>query len=74
MRCFFTRDGHIQAVEELPDLSDQEAVAKSHQIFEERKDAQWYNGFEVWDLARMVIQYPPRTEAEVIPTSSKKQA
>jgi hypothetical protein len=28
MRCYFTRGGHIVAVEELPDLSDDEAIAK----------------------------------------------
>jgi hypothetical protein len=30
MRCFFLREGHIAAVEMLPDLSDQEAIAKAH--------------------------------------------
>jgi hypothetical protein len=29
MRCFFMRSGHIAGVEELPGLSDEEAVAKA---------------------------------------------
>jgi hypothetical protein len=46
-------------VEELPDLSDEEAVEKSRQMFNERKDEHRYDGFEVWDLSRMLIQYTP---------------
>jgi hypothetical protein len=59
MRCFFKRDGRIAAVELLPGLKDAEAVAKSHELFEARKDEEGYEGFEVWQEARMVIQHPP---------------
>jgi hypothetical protein len=56
MRCYFTRGGHIAAVEELPDLSDDEAIAKAHALFSERKHI--FEGFELWDLARVVARYP----------------
>jgi hypothetical protein len=59
MRCFFMRGGHITAVELLPGLNDVEAVAKSHELFEARKREAGYEGFEVWQEARMVIQHPP---------------
>jgi hypothetical protein len=55
MRCYFTRGGHIAAVEELPDLSD-EAIAKAHALFAERKHI--FEGFELWDLARVIARYP----------------
>ena len=50
MRCYFMRDGHSEAVEELPGLSDEEAIAKAHALFSERKHL--FEGFEVWDRAR----------------------
>jgi hypothetical protein len=56
MRCYFTLGGHIAAVEELPDLSDDEAIAKAHALFSERKHI--FEGFELWDLARVVARYP----------------
>jgi hypothetical protein len=59
MRCFFKRGGHIAAVEVLPGLNDAEAVEKSREMFEARKREAGYEGFEVWDRARMVIQHPP---------------
>jgi hypothetical protein len=31
------RDGHIEAVEELPGLADEDAIAKAHALFSERK-------------------------------------
>jgi hypothetical protein len=59
MRCFFKRGGHIAAVELLPGLNDAEAVEKSREMFETREREAGYEGFEVWDQARMVIQQPP---------------
>ena len=56
MRCYFMRAGHIEAVEELPGLSDQEAIAKAHALFSERK--QHFEGFELWDRARVLIRHP----------------
>ncbi len=46
MRCYFMSKGHIAAVQELPDLSDEEATAKCYLLFSERKDA--FEGFELW--------------------------
>jgi hypothetical protein len=75
MRCFFMRNGHIGGVEELPGLSDDEAIAKGRELFEHRK-AQKFDGFEIWERSRMLIQYPeptsvvaPRapTDADVLP-------
>ena len=56
MRCYFMRDGHIEAVEELPGLSDEEATAKAHALFSERRH--FFEGFELWDRARVLIRYP----------------
>jgi hypothetical protein len=65
VRCYFMRGGHIRAVEEMPGLSDEEAVAKGHQMLVERRTM--FEGFEVWDRSRMVIQYPPIEEEEQRP-------
>jgi hypothetical protein len=59
LRCFFLKQGHIAAVEILPGLSQEQAVDKSRELFAARKDQGQYEGFEVWEEARMVIQYPP---------------
>ena len=53
------RAGHIAAVETLPGLTDKEAVEKSREMFEDRKVEARYDGFEVWDMSRVIIQYPP---------------
>ena len=47
MRCYFMRAGHIEAVEELPGLADEEAIAKAHALFAERRHS--FEGFELWD-------------------------
>jgi hypothetical protein len=59
MRCYFMRDGHIEAVEEVPGLSDEEAIAKAHALFSERKHL--FEGFEVWDRTRVLIRHPEST-------------
>src|ERR1700760_3505457 len=56
IRCYFMRDGHIEAVEELPGLSDEKAIAKAHALFSERKHL--FEGFEVWDRTRALIRHP----------------
>ena len=56
MQCYFMRDGHIEAIEELPGLTDKEAIAKAHALFSERK--QHFEGFELWDRARVLIRHP----------------
>jgi hypothetical protein len=56
MRCYFMRDGHIEAVEELPGLADEEAIAKAHALFSERKHV--FEGFELWERSRVIIRHP----------------
>ena len=56
MRCYFMRDGHIEAVEELSGLADNEAIEKAHALFLERKNL--YQGFEVWERARVLVRHP----------------
>ena len=56
MRCYFMRGGRIEAIEELPGLSDEQAVAKSHALFAERKHK--FEGFELWNRTRVIIRYP----------------
>ena len=65
MRCFFMKQGHITAVELLPGLNDAEAVKKSHELFEARKNEAGYEGFEVWQEARVVFQYSPTTVGQI---------
>jgi len=67
MRCFFIRGGYVVAAEELTEVSDEEAVAKAHVLFAERKDL--FEGFEVWDLARKLIAHPHLAAAENSATS-----
>ena len=55
MRCYFMRNGHFEAVEELFGLSDDEALAKSHALFSERKHL--FDGFELWDRTRFLIRH-----------------
>jgi hypothetical protein len=56
MRCYFMRGGHIEAVEELTGLSDEEAIAKAHALFSERKHT--FEGFEVWNRTRVLLRHP----------------
>jgi hypothetical protein len=56
MRCYFMRGGHIEAVEELPGLADEEAIAKAHALFSERRHS--FEGFELWDRTRVLIRHP----------------
>ena len=46
MRCYFIRGGHIADVDKLAEFSDEEAIAKAHALFSERKDL--FEGFELW--------------------------
>jgi hypothetical protein len=56
MRCYFMRGGRIEAVEELPGLSDEQALAKADALFSERKHK--FEGFELWNRARVIIRHP----------------
>jgi hypothetical protein len=55
MRCFFMKNGHLAGVEALAGMSDEDHQ-KSHELFAARKGE--FVGFEVWELARMLIQHP----------------
>jgi hypothetical protein len=59
VRLYFMKGGHIAGVEAdaLQDLSDQQAINKARELFAARKDE--FDGFKVWQGARMVIQEPP---------------
>ena len=56
MRCYFMSCGHIEAVEELTGLSDEEAIAKAHALFSARKYR--FEGFELWDRTRVLFRHP----------------
>ena len=74
MRCYFLQGGHIQAVQELPGLTDDEAVEKARILFSER--SQLFEGFEVWDRTRFIIRYSradQRIRSFNSPTSSSVQ-
>jgi hypothetical protein len=61
MRCYFMRDGHIEAVEELPGLADDEAIAKAHALFAERRHS--FEGFELWERSRVLVRHPEQAAA-----------
>jgi hypothetical protein len=56
MRCFFMKGGHVVSVKMLPDLPDEEAIKKLHELFSETHSG-LYDGFELWDRARVVIRH-----------------
>jgi hypothetical protein len=58
MRCYFMREGRIEAIEELTGLSDEQAVAKARALFSERKRE--FEGFELWNRARVILRHPER--------------
>lgn len=58
MRCYFLRRGHIVAVEELPGLSDEQAVEKARCLFAARRGVYDLEGFEVWKRTQVVFQHP----------------
>jgi hypothetical protein len=62
MWCYFLHDGRIAGVEALPaGLSDEDAVARAQILSSKRKGP--FDGYELWDGARLVIRYPdPRAE------------
>jgi hypothetical protein len=76
MRCFFMRTGHIAGVKELPGLSDEEAVALSRELFNACRAKFAYDGFEVWQLSRMVTQYSLaeacKAAGDALPSASKR--
>lgn len=57
MRCYLYRGGHIASVEDLAAGSDDALIRQAQAVFEKRKDEE-FDGFEVWDRARIVYQYP----------------
>ena len=61
MRCYFLKAGHIEAVEELPGLSDDEAVTKRASCFSERSHL--FDGFEVWDRTQVIVGTRPSIRA-----------
>lgn len=62
MRCFFMYRGHIGGVEILTVESDEQAIAKAHELFLARREQPEpiaFDGFEVWDRERNLYRYPP---------------
>jgi hypothetical protein len=69
MRCYFMRAGHIVGVELLGGLSDEEAIEKSHQLFAATRKGE-FDGFELWNLARVILRHPPIEDDPKPSTSS----
>ena len=55
MRCYFMKGGHIAAVEILEGLTEPEAIEKSKSLF--AKTGNKFDGFELWDGARVIMQH-----------------
>jgi hypothetical protein len=73
MRCYFMRKGHIVGVEALPGLTDQEAIAKGHELFAAQKNVP-LDGFEIWDMARVVIQWDAIKPSDEAMSHSKQRS
>jgi hypothetical protein len=71
LRCYFLSGGHIVAVEVFTDLSDEEAVAKAHQLFLE--EGPHFEGFEVWERTRMVIRHPAPQAEKPLPSEKERR-
>jgi hypothetical protein len=69
VRLYFMKGGHIAGVESdaLQDLSDEGAIEKARELFAARRDQ--FDGFELWQGARMVIQEPPPDNNSPVPYS-----
>lgn len=72
MRCYFMREGHIASIEMLTGLSDKDAVAKAHMLFSDRGGR--FDGFEVWDRARVIMRHPDPFAAERQPGARSSDA
>lgn len=69
MRCYFLSGGHISAVEILSALSDEDAVAEARLLFSQRNGK--FEGFEVWDRARVVLRHPDPYAAKAPPDGAE---
>ena len=67
MRLYFMKGGHISGVEAdaLQGLSDEQTIEKGRELFAAREDQ--FDGFEVWQGTRMVIQEPPPDDNSPVP-------
>jgi len=64
MRCYFYRGGHITAVVELNKADgDDGCIRCAQNLFEAHADGLPPEGFEVWDEARLVFQFPLEAQA-----------
>jgi hypothetical protein len=68
VRCYFMRDGHIAAVDLVPDTSDAAAIEQAQERFTRRQDK--FTGFEVWDRARVVHRQPPPAPKYAVDSNS----
>jgi hypothetical protein len=58
MRCYFMRDGHIQAVEILSSTDDQSRIEEARHLFETKGKPRYADGFEIWEGPRFVYRFP----------------
>ncbi len=57
MRCYFMRSSHIVDVEVLDVTDDTKTVEQAAKHFATRQ-ADKFDGFEVWDRARFIHRFP----------------
>jgi hypothetical protein len=56
MRCYFMKGGHIAGFEELPGLSDRQAIDRAVDLFTARKRER-LDGFEVWNGSALSFRF-----------------
>lgn len=71
MRCYFMRNGHIEAVEILSATDDEGRIAESRQLFEARGEKLRADGFEVWEGGRFVYRFPEEQAGDAVRTHSR---
>ena len=58
MRCYFLKGGHIAAVEQLEQASDQECIAYCQKLFDLNGKPRGADAYEIWDGPRFICRYP----------------
>jgi hypothetical protein len=69
MRCYFTRDGQIQGVENLLAAEEAAAITESQRLFGTLGKARRAEGFEVWNSGRCIYRFPATASAGRKPRS-----
>jgi hypothetical protein len=57
MRCYFLREGRIEAVELLESGSDEDMIAQARALYQVHASMQPVDSFEIWSGRRFVYRW-----------------